>query len=106
LATIDAAAIDALRVSPWATAVCAGRQPAIRSRLSIIRDNARLTQEFMAGLSLDESKADRRIFYAMTRCLEIISEAARRLPACLRDRHPELPLARDHQGRQRVSARL
>jgi uncharacterized protein with HEPN domain len=25
------------------------------------------------------------------RCLEVISEAARRLPASLRDRHPELP---------------
>jgi uncharacterized protein with HEPN domain len=27
----------------------------------------------------------------VTRCLEIISEAARRLPSALRDRHPELP---------------
>ncbi len=56
-----------------------------------IRDNARLAQEFAAGLSLDAFKADRRTFYAVTRCLEIISEAARRLPSSLRDRHPELP---------------
>ncbi len=34
---------------------------------------------------------DRRTFYAVTRCLEIISEAARRLPQSLRNRHPELP---------------
>jgi hypothetical protein len=33
-----------------------------------------------AGLSLDAFKADRRTFYAVTRYLEIISEAARRLP--------------------------
>jgi uncharacterized protein with HEPN domain len=56
-----------------------------------IRDNARLAQEFAAGLSLDAFKGDRRTFYAVTRCLEIISEAARRLPSALRDRHPELP---------------
>ncbi|MBI3274490.1 MAG: DUF86 domain-containing protein [Methylocystis sp.] len=31
------------------------------------------------------------ITYAATRALEIISEAARRLPQALRDRHPELP---------------
>jgi uncharacterized protein with HEPN domain len=30
-------------------------------------------------------------FYAVTRALEIISEAARRFPTELRDRHPELP---------------
>ncbi|MEF3366401.1 HepT-like ribonuclease domain-containing protein [Methylocystis sp. 9N] len=34
---------------------------------------------------------DRRAFYAVTRALEIISEAARRLPQDLRDRHPHLP---------------
>lgn len=56
-----------------------------------IRDNARLAREFAAGLSLDAFAADRRTFYAVTRCLEIISEAARRLPASLRNRHPELP---------------
>ncbi len=31
------------------------------------------------------------IFYAVTRALEIISEASRRLPASLRERHPQLP---------------
>ncbi|MBV8054436.1 MAG: DUF86 domain-containing protein [Deltaproteobacteria bacterium] len=56
-----------------------------------IRDNARLAQEFAAGMSLETFKADRRTFYAVTRCLEIVSEAARRLPASVRDRHPELP---------------
>jgi len=56
-----------------------------------IRENARLAQEFAAGMSLETFKADRRTFYAVTRCLEIVSEAARRLPASVRDRHPELP---------------
>jgi uncharacterized protein with HEPN domain len=31
------------------------------------------------------------IFYAVTRAVEIISEASRRLPPSLRERHPQLP---------------
>lgn len=34
--------------------------------------------------------ADRQRFYAVTRCLEIISEASRRLPADLTQRHPHI----------------
>jgi uncharacterized protein with HEPN domain len=64
-----------------------------RARLALfdIRDNLLLAREFAAGLSAEAFKADRRTFYAVTRCLEIVSEAARRLPPTLRDRHPELP---------------
>jgi uncharacterized protein with HEPN domain len=67
--------------------------PSNRTVLALfdIRDNARLAQQFVAGLTLDAFRADRRTFYAVTRCIEIVSEAARRLPASLRDRHPELP---------------
>jgi len=32
-------------------------------------------------------------FYAVTRCLEIISEASRRLPSDLKARHPDIPWA-------------
>jgi hypothetical protein len=62
-----------------------------RVALSEIRDNIRLAEEFAAELSVEALRADRRTFYAVTRCLEIISEAARRLPQSLRNRHPELP---------------
>jgi uncharacterized protein with HEPN domain len=64
-----------------------------RARLALfdIRDNIQLAEEFSAGLSFDAFAGDRRTFYAVTRCLEIISEAARRLPANVRNRHPELP---------------
>ena len=53
-----------------------------RARLALtdIRDNIRLAEQFAAGLSVEALKTDRRTFYAVTRCLEIISEAARRLP--------------------------
>jgi uncharacterized protein with HEPN domain len=42
-------------------------------------------------MSEEEFEADRRTFHAVTRCLEIVSEACRRLDPALRDRHPELP---------------
>ena len=56
-----------------------------------IRDNGKYAQDFVAGLSLDDFKMDRMRFYAVTRAIEIASEAARRLPRELHARHPELP---------------
>jgi uncharacterized protein with HEPN domain len=56
-----------------------------------IRDNGKYAQDFVAGLSFGAFEADRMRFYAVTRALEVISEAARRLPQELRDRHTELP---------------
>jgi len=62
-----------------------------RSALFDIRDNAALARSFVGSLTLTEFVADRKAFYAATRALEIISEAARRLPPELRERHPQLP---------------
>jgi uncharacterized protein with HEPN domain len=64
-----------------------------RGRLALfdIRDNVILAQSFVQGLSFEEFLSDRRTNYAVTRALEIVSEAARRLPPYLRERHPELP---------------
>jgi uncharacterized protein with HEPN domain len=56
-----------------------------------IRDNAKLAQSFTEGMTLEAFKADRKTFYAVARCLEIVSEASRRLPETMRERHPELP---------------
>lgn len=44
-----------------------------------IHDNSVLAQSFVADMTAEQFAADRRTFYAVTRCLEIISEAARRL---------------------------
>ncbi len=61
-----------------------------RKALLDIRDNILLAQQWSAGLSLDEFAADRVRFYAVTRCLEVISEATRRLPAELTQRHTHI----------------
>ena len=64
-----------------------------KARLALfdIRENGELVREFVAGLAFEEFERVRRTFYAVVRALEIISEAARRLPPELRARHPDLP---------------
>ena len=61
-----------------------------RARLMLtgIRDNISLAERFADGPSVGAFKTDRRSFCALTRCLEVISEAARQ---SLRNRHPKLP---------------
>jgi uncharacterized protein with HEPN domain len=50
-----------------------------------------LAIHFTGGIDVAAFKDDLRTFYAVTRCLEIISEASRRLPSELKARHPEVP---------------
>jgi uncharacterized protein with HEPN domain len=49
-----------------------------------------LAEQFIADLRQDEFERDVLRLYAVTRCLEIISEASRRLPDDLKTRHPEV----------------
>src|SRR5437016_2388531 len=47
-----------------------------------------LAASFAAGFDGQSFRDDVRTVYAVTRCLEIISEASRRLPDDLKARHP------------------
>lgn len=49
-----------------------------------------LAAQFVAGFDYEAFTADPRTVYAVTRCLEIISEASRRLPDDLKARHPSI----------------
>jgi uncharacterized protein with HEPN domain len=62
-------------------------------RLSDIVDNIDAIKAFTAELDLAAFRADRKTVYAVVRALEIISEASRRLPSELIDRHPEIDWA-------------
>jgi uncharacterized protein with HEPN domain len=64
-----------------------------RTFLEDIKDNIELAQSFVADRSFEQFIADRRTFYAVVRCLEIISEASRRLSSELKRRHPDIPWA-------------
>jgi uncharacterized protein with HEPN domain len=49
-----------------------------------------LATQFVAGFDYAAFRDDVRTVYAVTRCLEIISEASRRLPDDLKARHPSI----------------
>jgi uncharacterized protein with HEPN domain len=49
-----------------------------------------LATHFVAGFNYDSFRDDLRTLYAVTRCLEIISEASRRVPDDLKARHPSI----------------
>ena len=61
------------------------------SALADINRHIELANEFAAGLDFEAFCGDARTVYAITRCLEIISEASRRLPEELKLRHPAIP---------------
>jgi uncharacterized protein with HEPN domain len=62
-----------------------------RKRLFHIRDQIHLARTFIAGLDYEAFRDNQLVFYAVTRALEIISEASRRLPADMKARHPNIP---------------
>ena len=58
--------------------------------LTDIRHHIALAQNFALGADYESFKDDLLRVYAVTRCLEIISEASRRLPEELKARHPAI----------------
>jgi uncharacterized protein with HEPN domain len=62
-----------------------------RTSLSDIVANIDLAFAFAAGLDYDGFLGDTRTFYAIIRCLEIISEASRRLSPETKARHADIP---------------
>lgn len=63
---------------------------AIRRWLNDIRHHIAMAEGFVADMGYDAFKDDNLRLYAVTRCLEIISEASRRLPDALKSRHPSI----------------
>jgi uncharacterized protein with HEPN domain len=55
-----------------------------------ILDHIGYAEEFIAGFDWPTFRNDRRTVFAVVRCLEVISEASRRLPADLKARHPSI----------------
>jgi uncharacterized protein with HEPN domain len=61
-----------------------------RAYLEDILEAAGAAREFVAGMGKDELTKDRRTRDAVVRNLEIIGEAAKKLPAQMRPDHPEV----------------
>jgi uncharacterized protein with HEPN domain len=62
-------------------------------RLRDMVDNIDAIEVFTENMDLAKFTADRKTLYAVVRALEIVSEASRRLPSELKDRHPEIDWA-------------
>ncbi len=61
-----------------------------RAALRDILHHIDLAEAFAAGFDATRFRDDLRTVYAVTRCLEIISKASRRLPLALKERHPSI----------------
>ena len=64
-----------------------------REVLGDIRYHIELIGRFVEGYDFPRFAGDPRTFHAVTRCLEIISEASQRIPDEVKIRHPSLSLA-------------
>lgn len=63
----------------------------IATALRDIEHHIDLATHFVEGFDPQRFHDDARTIYAVTRCLEIISEASRRLPESVKLRHPSIP---------------
>jgi uncharacterized protein with HEPN domain len=63
----------------------------LKLRLSETRSNIYLARGFIEGLSYDGFRNNKLVFYATARCLQIISDLSRHMPAELKARHDEIP---------------
>ncbi len=67
------------------------RSEAAIGALRDILHHIALAETFTSGFDYLGFRDDLRTVYAVTRCLEVISEASRRLPEDLKARHPSIP---------------
>lgn len=63
---------------------------AVSSALRDIEHHINLATHFIAGVDYEAFCDDTRTIYAVTRCLEIISEASRRLPNEMKAQYPSI----------------
>ncbi len=48
-------------------------------------------ESFIQGIGFEEFKRDRKTINAVVRSIEVIGEAAKKIPKALKDRHKEVP---------------
>jgi uncharacterized protein with HEPN domain len=59
--------------------------------LADILDASGKISKFINGMDSAQFAGDEKTFFAVVRCLEIIGEAARKIPPSVREQHPQVP---------------
>ena len=77
-----------------------------RSALLDILHNIALAEAFTQDQTFESFRDDLMRLYAVTRCLEIVSEASRRLSDALKHRHPEVAWGQMAGAGKHLSSRL
>ena len=62
----------------------------IRDYLQDILTHIDFAEEFVEGMSFNDFQNDNKTILALTRALEIIGEATKKIPPSLRDQYPEI----------------
>ena len=68
--------------------------PEGRSFLDYLQDILEAAQDaadFVEGSTFEEFSKDKKSTYAVLRALEIVGEAAKKIPDAVREKHPEVP---------------
>ena len=71
-------------------------------RLLHMRDFAQKVVRMAQGQTRDDLDRDEKLLYALTRLVELIGEAASRLPLDVRQQHPQIPWAKITGMRNRL----
>jgi uncharacterized protein with HEPN domain len=63
----------------------------IEDYLQNILDSINAIEEFIADISVDDFKQDKKTIFAVIRAIEIIGEAVKNIPESLRSKYSEVP---------------
>ena len=67
------------------------RDRSARLALEQMRDTIALLDDYLAGKARDDYAREPMLRHAVERCIEIVSEASRHIPAKRKAAHPEIP---------------
>lgn len=63
----------------------------VEDYLNDIWDAIVAIEEFIAGISLEDFKQDKKTIFAVVRAIEIVGEAVKNIPESCRNKYPEVP---------------
>lgn len=61
------------------------------SYLEDIIEHMNYAEEFIKGMTFEEFADDRKTVLSVTKCIEIVGEAAKHVPDTTREKYPEIP---------------